>query len=161
MADGKRQGPIDRGLIAAAGVLVALVIAAFLLLAIRGGGRDIGQGARQPTSAADLAPPALSVSSAALGQAYAADERAAHKTYYGRRLSVTGVVQGVTLDFTDEPVISLNGAGDTTHVQVSLDKRLGERIARLKPGMIVTVTCDKVVLILGSPMLDECQLGDG
>ncbi|WP_157216000.1 OB-fold protein [Flavisphingomonas formosensis] len=155
-----KEEPIGGKLIAGLVVLGLLLAVSVGLLLVRGGGRDIGAGA-QPTSAAELAAPLQTVSSATLGQAYAADEMAANKAYGGRRLSVTGVVQGATLDFTNEPVISLNGASDSAHVQVSLDKSYADKVRALKSGMIVTVACEKVVLIMGAPMLDDCTLGEG
>jgi len=160
MKSRKSEERIDRRLIAAVGVLLLVVALALGLLLVRGGGRDIGTGA-QPVSAAELAAPVLTVSSAKLGQAYAADETAANKAYNGRRLSVTGVVQGIALDFTNEPVVSLDGASPSAHIQISLDKQAAAKAATLKSGMIVTFTCDKVALILDSPMLDDCEFAAG
>lgn len=100
---------------------------------------------------------AIEVTSLELGQAYEANEVAAQKRFGDRTLAVSGTVERVTLDFTNDPVIVMTGANQFSGVQASFDKDYADRIAALSKGQKVRVVREKVSEVIASPILSDCS----
>lgn len=99
---------------------------------------------------------AVKVTSVQLAQAYAANEAAAQLDYGDKLLLVSGVVTDITLDFSDDPMISMPGLDEFTDVNVALADK--EAAASLSKGQTIEVLCERVSEVLGSPQLRECSL---
>jgi hypothetical protein len=137
-------------------VIVGIIVVLMVIGAIAGG--DQKPAASNATEEKAEAAPARAVTAKELAQAYDANEAAAKKEYGDQRLSVTGVVAGVDLDFTDDPVVKLDGINQFMPVQASFEKDYSDATAALKKGQKITVTCDKLTEVIGTPMLDDCTM---
>lgn len=136
--------------------LLAVVIVGVVLLGILQKGKpgDAMQAAGTPSQLVA----SMTVTSAELGRTFAADEIAAQKKYDDQRLAVTGTVQRVSEDMLENPMVSLNGANPVDDVQASFDKSFAAKTRRIRKGTTVTVVCDVVGMVVGSPMLDNCAI---
>lgn len=108
----------------------------------------------QIEAAAD-AGPAKAVSALELFNAYEANEIAADQAYKDQRLEVSGVIEGIDSDLSDEPVVKLSaGTFQSVHVQ-DLTQTVA---ASLSKGQQITVTCIGGGEVVGSPILKNCTL---
>lgn len=99
---------------------------------------------------------AMSVSSRDLASAYEANEVRAQEQFGGRDLLVTGSVTGVTLDFSDDPVVQLEGANQFLDVQADLNDK--SAASQLDKGQQIKVLCSEVTEVVSAPMLSDCEL---
>ena len=132
-----------------------ILVAGTMLLA---GCGDAGAGSAGEAEAASAAEPAMEVSARDLFSAYEANEVAAQQTYGGKPLKVTGSVQGVTLDFMDNPVIQLATSNEFLPVQATVDD--ADAAASISKGTTVTVLCDELTEVIGAPQLSGCTLAE-
>lgn len=102
--------------------------------------------------------PPIEVSATELAKAYDANEAAAQQRFGARPIRVTGVVQGVDLDFMDNPVVRIEGVNQFLAVSAHFDKETGAGTAALSKGQQITVTCAKVSEVIGAPQLRDCRL---
>lgn len=100
----------------------------------------------------------VAVDSRELGRAYEANEVAAQQLYGNKRLEVTGTLESIELDFSDDPVLSLPGVNEFTSVKASFPKEATAQTSALAKGQTVTVICDTISEVMGSPMLSDCTL---
>jgi hypothetical protein len=98
---------------------------------------------------------ALPVDARALFAAYDANEVAADQQFKGKRLQVTGNVEGINSDLGDDPVVLLT-AGDFQSVHVR--GLPADAAAGISKGQTISVTCVGGGEVIGSPMLDDCTL---
>ena len=136
--------------------IILAVVGLLAVMAIAGGGDEV-DGA-PAASAAQPSEPATAVTSLALAQAYETNEMAAQQQYGDRALAVTGIVQGIELDFLDEPVLVLNGANEFMNVQAKLADESHQAAASISKGEEVTVTCNELSEVMGTPMLSGCTV---
>lgn len=101
---------------------------------------------------------ATAVTAGELFAAYSQNEVAAQRAYGDRALLVSGVIDDVTLDFMDEPVVSLRTSNEFMSVQLDFDEGDMDQIASLQSGMTVQALCNELSEIAGTPMLDDCVL---
>ena len=99
---------------------------------------------------------AIQVTSRELAAAYEANEVAAQQSYGGRPLLVTGRVEGITLDFMDNPVVQLPGVNQFLSVQATLNDE--KAAAALSQGQEVRLLCQEISEVISAPMLDDCEL---
>lgn len=104
------------------------------------------------------ATPAMAVTAKTLAAAFDANEVAAQTTYGDRPLLVTGTVAGVTLDFSNDAVVQLEGANPFLNVQAALSEDSQAKASGVAKGQTVTMTCGGVSEVIGTPMLSECEL---
>lgn len=98
---------------------------------------------------------AISVDAQALHAAYSANEVAADQQYKGKLLRVTGAIEAIDSGMGDEPVLRLS-AGDFDSVHA---KGLpAATAAGLAKGQQITVVCTGDGEVIGSPMLEDCEL---
>ena len=168
MDEAKAGGKLKNGCLIVLAALGGLFVLGLLLpeptpeqLAERGAEQAAEEQAELDRAAADAKAridTAVRVSSAELARAYAANEAAAQIEYQDKLLLVSGVVTDITLDFADDPVISLPGTDEFTDVNVALDdKRVAAGLAK---GQSISVLCNSVSEVLGSPQLSECVLAE-
>lgn len=113
-----------------------------------------------PGESPAAAPEPLAVSAAELGRAFEANEVAAQQRYGGQALAVTGTIEAIDLDFMDEPVVRLATDKMFQSVNADFDDEDAAAIGALAKGQTVTVVCGKLSEVVGSPMLDDCRLGN-
>jgi len=172
MAEGKK--PAKAGKIIGLGCLgiVGVVVLLGVIGAIVGdkpGGADAGvTPASSPEAVAvATAPNVLTVTAAELSTAFQENEAKAKLAYDGKTLRVSGVVKDITLDFADDPVIALAGAGEQYHAGISKDGKLtdvainglGKEVAaEITKGSSMTFDCASVDEMMGSPQLGGCKV---
>jgi hypothetical protein len=98
----------------------------------------------------------MTIQSAEIVKAYEANEAAAQARFAGKTLVVTGPVQSVDLDMSDDPVIRLSPEQYGDYASVYLVEADQPKAASLAKGQVITVTCQEVSEILGTPMLKDC-----
>lgn len=102
--------------------------------------------------------PVTEVTARELHRAFADNELAGKQAYGDRRLKVTGVVGGVDLDLTDDPVLRLATDNQFMWVMASFDKEDGAGLGTLHKGQKAVVICDKLTEVAGNPYLRDCTL---
>lgn len=94
--------------------------------------------------------------------AYSSNEVAAQLKYGDRTLDVTGTITSITLDASNEPVLTLVGperSGDLRiGVRAHFSADWAPQIGSMAAGQTVVVRCTKVSEILGAALLDECAV---
>lgn len=103
-------------------------------------------------------PEVTRVTARELHAAYAENEVAAKAKYGDRVLEVTGTVQAIELDLTDDPVVRFEVGQMYSSVAAGFDKSAAAQTGALKKGQTATVRCAKVTEIVGDPYLRDCQL---
>ncbi len=99
---------------------------------------------------------AIKVSARDLFRAYDANEVAADGTYKGKPLEVTGTVESISSDFTDEPVVQLATGEMFQQVHASgLSKTVAGQLSK---GQKITVQCTGGGEIVGMPALEHCSM---
>lgn len=134
---------------ATGGAIVGVLIAVYFIA---------GGGAGEKDAAPDAARPEMRVTAQELFAAYQDNEARAQQTYGGSRLVVTGTVAGVDLDLTDDPVVKLQTSNQFMSASASLADESKDRAGSLSKGQQVTLTCESVGEVVGTPMLRDCRL---
>lgn len=118
-------------------------------------------------SACDAAPesqpvvpagPPMVVTAKELAKAYEENEAAAKLKYGDRALEVTAKIASIDLDMFDKPFLVVQGTNDFMGPQMQLTPASQAKAAGLKKGQTVTAVCAKVGEVIGTPMLEGCEL---
>jgi tRNA_anti-like len=141
--------------------VVALLVFGFMVLGVLVGihsssNRHATSAAYGATSVAQPELRALPVQGERLFLDYQRNEVAADLKYRGRRLLVTGMVTSVNKDFTDKVYLMLGTSNMFMGVHASLEPSAVARAGELSKGEEVTVLCRGGMMIVDSPMLDDC-----
>lgn len=147
MAEEAKKG----GCLKVAGIGALVLVGLGVIGALAGGDAPAGE------APAPAAPP-LAVTAQELFDAYSANEVAAQARFDGQQIAVTGVVQDITLDLLDEPVVSLATSNQFMPVRLQFEKDDAAATGALAKGQTVTVTCGKIMEVVGTPSLDDCVL---
>jgi hypothetical protein len=99
---------------------------------------------------------AVKVSANELFNAYQGNEMAAQQHYGGKLLEVSGTVDGVDLDLSDDPVVKLRTSNQFMPVSVYLTGATQNAAAGFTKGQKITVLCDEVSEVISIPQLKEC-----
>lgn len=124
---------------------------------------DFGGSPEEPVEDASITENAVETVSAtgvtirALYDAYAENEVAAQQQWGDRLLAITGTVQSVDLDITDDPVVTLEDGGKTINTYFDMDAG-GAATGELKKGQRVTLACSSLSERLGVPFLSDCKV---
>jgi hypothetical protein len=105
---------------------------------------------------AQTEPSALPVEAERLFLDYQRNEVDADQKYRGRRLLVTGMVTSVNKDFTDKVYLMLGTSNMFMGVHAGLEPSEVGRAGELSKGEEVTVLCSGGMMVVDSPMLDDC-----
>lgn len=100
--------------------------------------------------------PAIAISAVELAAAYDGNEAAGDAQFKGKKLAVTGTVDSVTKDMSDDTIIELVGTKPMFGVRAEIDPSQEQKAITLTKGMSVTVTCTGAGEIVSSPRLDDC-----
>lgn len=147
-----------------------VVILAVLVLGVVGaivGGHDKPTASTEsdsfPTSVPPEQPihrPVTRFTADQLFSAYNANEVATDEGIKGTDVEVTGRVQEVAKDFTDSVVISLASSNEFMPARMSMKDSERSHAATLKLGMTVTIVCQQMQRVIGSPSGRKCQFSD-
>jgi hypothetical protein len=99
----------------------------------------------------------LAVTATELFQAYQGNEASAQSYFGKRKLLVSGTVDKVTLDFSDDPVVLLRTPNQfmSAHAELADDAK-GEA-GNFSPGDKVKLLCEDVREVMATPMLRDCR----
>lgn len=99
---------------------------------------------------------AVKVSPSALVSAYNKNEIAADQEYKGKKIEITGEIESISSDFSDDAVVHLK-SGELFD-NVSLHGIPNAEAAKLEKGKTITAVCKGAGEVVGSPMLNGCKL---
>lgn len=144
-------------------VIVGLIVLGMIIQAVdpegverRAAEREAAEREEAEVEAQTAVDNAIEVTSRELAAAYEANEVVAQQSFGGRPLLVTGRVEGVTLDFMDNPVVQLPGVNQFLQVQATLNDE--KAAAALSQGQEVRLLCQEITEVISAPMLDDCEL---
>ncbi len=99
---------------------------------------------------------AKKVTAIELSKAYEKNEMAAQNQFGDQLLEVSGVVDGVDLDFSNDPVIKLKAGNPFLPVSVYLTEATADAAANFQKGQKITVLCESVSEVISMPQLKDC-----
>ena len=86
---------------------------------------------------------------------YTENEVAADEKYKGRDIELTGVIESINKDFTDQPYLLLT-VGDFKNVHCNIRDK--NEVKNCKRGQKVTLLGVGATMIIGTPCLDDCTV---
>lgn len=135
-------------------IIGAIIVGLIVLAALFGGGsKNSATGGESATAG-----PARSVTAQDLFSAYQANEASAQQEYGDQSLAVSGTVDGVDLDFSNNPVVKLQTSNQFMSIQAQLTDASKSKASGLSKGQTVVLTCSSVSEVVGTPMLDDCEI---
>jgi hypothetical protein len=96
------------------------------------------------------------VTAGELFKAYQSNEMAAQQAYAGKLLEVSGTVDGVDLDSSDEPVVKLRTSNQFMPVSVYLTDDTKAAAAGYNKRSKITLLCKEISEVVSMPQLKEC-----
>ncbi len=93
----------------------------------------------------------------ALAELYSANEVAADDKIDGRNVEITGIVQDITKNFTDDVVLKLESGNRFMPVSLSMEGSEKPQASKLRKGQKIVVTCGKMQLFIGAPSGSDCK----
>ncbi|WP_239641969.1 OB-fold putative lipoprotein [Edwardsiella tarda] len=91
-----------------------------------------------------------------LAELYNANEVAADDKIGGRSVEITGVVQDINKDFANNVVVQLQSGNRLLPVRLYMNESEKMKASELRKGQKTTVTCEKMVMIIGAPSGSNC-----
>ncbi len=164
IAETKEETPLKKGRGCLPVILTLLIVG--VVAAIFGGHDKPTPSAESHTSPTSIPPEqpihrqVTKFTADQLFNAYKANEVATDEGIKGTDVEVTGRVQEVAKDFTDSVVISLATGNEFMPVRMSMEDSERSYAATLKPGMTVTIVCQQMQRIIGSPSGRKCHFSD-
>lgn len=140
---------------------IGVIIAGALILTLgycMTGGGDEKTGVADVATRDDLRASATKVSARELFRAYQANEASAQTQYGDQVLEVSGTVQSIDLDLVDDPVVRLETDNQYMSAMADLIDADKPRAANLIKGQQVTLLCEGVAEVIGSPSLRKCAI---
>lgn len=141
--------------------VIGSVIGLFLIARMVSCGSSIQTLESTPTGRYEIAGetmPAMDVSVDELVAAYDANEPAAQQKYGGQQLRVSGTVSSIALDAGDRPFISFDSKAMFPPVQAKLTPAGEAAASSLEKGKQATFICTGIKELMGTPMLDGCEV---
>lgn len=92
----------------------------------------------------------------ALAELYSANEVAADDKIGGRKVEITGTVQDITKNFANDVVLKLESDNRFMPVSLSMEDTEKSKASKLKKGQKITITCEKMQLLIGAPSGRNC-----
>lgn len=98
----------------------------------------------------------MKVTPAEIASAYEKNEVAGDEKYKGKKIEITGKIDSISSDFSDDPVIHLTGLNAFNNVMLNgIDKATA---SKLEKGATITAVCKGGGEIVGSPVLNDCKI---
>lgn len=91
-----------------------------------------------------------------LAAMYEENEVAADDKIGGRKVEITGAVQDIGKDFANNVIIQLKNGNKFLPVRLSMEESERSKASKLKKGQEVTITCGKMMLLIGAPSGGNC-----
>ena len=139
---------------------LVIIIALFVLVIAMSGGESSSSNstsATAETKAEEVPEEVIVVSSKELAKAYESNEVAADKQYKGKTLEITGKVDGIDSDISDQAIVKLNGVNQFLSVMAKGDDAFNEYATTLNKGQNVTLICKGDGEVIGAPNLTDCK----
>ncbi|HGG1610398.1 TPA: hypothetical protein ACJFNR_000131 [Escherichia coli] len=92
----------------------------------------------------------------ALAELYDANEVAADDEIGGRKVEITGTVQEIAKNFTNDVIVRLESGNRFLPVMLSMEDSEKSKASKLKKGQKIVVTCEKMQLFIGAPSGSNC-----
>ncbi|EOT5931765.1 hypothetical protein ACK6FX_004776, partial [Escherichia coli] len=92
----------------------------------------------------------------ALAELYDANEVAADNEIGGRKVEITGTVQEIAKNFTNDVIVRLESGNRLLPVMLSMEDSEKPKASKLKKGQKIVVTCEKMQLFIGAPSGSNC-----
>lgn len=140
---------------------MTLILLAWVSTSIESDPANTGTGQTIESAEGDAAEEAdqvdvIVVSARQLHAAYDANEISADQNYKGKTLEVTGIVESIGSDFSDEPSVNLSAGNEFGWVTAS---GLATSVAAsLSKGQQVTLVCVGAGEVASFPMLSDCEM---
>ena len=99
---------------------------------------------------------AVKTTASELFNSYQNNEAAAQQTYGGKLLEVSGTIDGVDLDFADNPIVKLRTPNQFMSASVYLTEAHQSAATGYSKGSKVTFLCEEVSEVMSMPQLKEC-----
>jgi hypothetical protein len=135
--------------------LVVIVSAASGGKGSSGGGSSPRGGSSAPSAPEE---PPVEVSAPTIHKAYHANEVAADAQYKGKRVLLTGTIEGIKKDAFDSPYLSIDSGQMFMTVHCSFAKDSLGQLAQLSKGNSVKVSGKVQGMVVGSVMVRDCRL---
>ncbi|WP_051940451.1 OB-fold protein [Stenoxybacter acetivorans] len=97
----------------------------------------------------------LKVTAAQMVKTYDDNEAAGDAAYKGKKLAITGTIESINKDISDNTVINFKGK-DFSHVMANLADSEEEKALKLKKNTQLTVICIGDGEVMGSPVARNC-----
>ena len=140
-------------------VVLGILVAFFGLMAIAVNSETPAQKEERVSDqpAAAVAQPAITVNAVKFYNDYTANEVAADEIYKGKKLQITGKVESINKDFTDDIYINLQ-AGEYQYVRCDISKDNKKQAASLSKGQTITIMGEGATMVVGIPMVTDCTI---
>ncbi|PHM39328.1 hypothetical protein Xmau_02935 [Xenorhabdus mauleonii] len=96
------------------------------------------------------------VSAREMQRTYASNEARGDKTYKGKKIIITGIVDTIDSSIGDIPVVTLKTGDMFYKVHVNFDRKYRDLAADLDRNQKVTYACVGESVIIGSPTVGDC-----
>jgi hypothetical protein len=135
-----------------AGVVVLLAI-----IGSFGSPNSSGNSSAQTAASEEPAELPIAVTATQLFNAYQNNEATAQGYFGDRKLLVSGTVDKVTLDFTDNAIVLLRTPNQFMSAQAALADDAQNEAGNYNPGDKAQMLCDGVSEVVATPMLKDCR----
>ncbi|MCX2589726.1 hypothetical protein BBX45_11195 [Proteus mirabilis] len=99
----------------------------------------------------------IRVTAREMQQTYASNEARGDKTYKGKNIIITGIIESIDSSIGDIPVVSLKTGEMFSNVRLHLAKQYRDMAADLDKNQKITLACVGDSVIIGSPGLKDCK----
>lgn len=128
----------------------------FLALACLGG-VVLGAGSRRVSVTNTTKPVPSSISASELRDEYENNEVRADEMYKDHQVVITGIVDQIKTGLLNEVFLKLRSGTHTGGVDAYLNRGQNDKAAGLYKGETVTLTCMGSGMVLGNPMVQDCN----
>lgn len=91
-----------------------------------------------------------------LAAMYGENEVAADDKIGGRKVEVTGIVQDITKNFTNDVIVRFESGNRFMPTSLSMEDTEKSKASKLKKGQKIAITCEKMQLFIGAPSGRNC-----
>lgn len=132
-------------------LIISAILAAGIFLWIRN-----WAGNQVPSSGPGATAPPEEVTARTLVAEYSKNEVGADERFKEKRVRVTGKIESVGKDISDEPYVALSGGDELRSVQLFFADPKHANLGGLRRGQALTAICE-VDGLMGNVLLKDCQ----
>lgn len=137
--------------------VVVAVIAFWVISSVTGSrNKEVSAGNDSEVSAAPES--MIAVKGSEIAAAYDQNEARADAIFKGKVIKLTGIIAGIDKDVVDNTVIQIRGLNEFQHVHATLAEGEAKKALNLRKGQKIVMKCIGGGEIIGSPMLDKCEI---